>query len=77
MMIQCPKSTNFQTSLVPYRKKLEEITELNDKILAALEEETIEVEIPESDEYIFNLELNIQQVKRLIQNRTSRLNVHA
>ena len=36
-----------------------------------------EVEIPESDEYIFNLELNIQQVKRLIQTRPSRLNVHA
>ena len=52
------------------------ITELNDKILSALEEEEIEEEIPESNEYIFNLELNIQQVKRLIQTRT-RLNVHA
>ena len=37
------------------QKKLEVIAELNDKILAALEEEEIEVEIPESDEYIFNL----------------------
>ena len=52
------------------------ITELNDKILSALEEEEREVEIPESNESIFNLELNIQQVKRLIQTRT-RLNVHA
>ena len=52
------------------------ITGLNDKIVAALEEEDIEVEIPEPDEYIFSLELNSQQVKRLIQIRTSRLNVH-
>ena len=58
------------------QKKLEVITGLDDKILAALEEEEIEVEIPEPDEYIFNLELNSQQVKRLIQIRTSRLNVH-
>ena len=56
------------------QKKLEVITELNEKILAALEEEEIIMEIPESDEFIFNLELNIQQVKRT---RTSRLNVHA
>ena len=59
------------------QKKVKVITELNEKILADLEEEEIEVEIPESDEYIFNLELNIQHVKRLIQTRTSRLNVHA
>ena len=59
------------------QKKVEVITELNEKILAYLEEEEIEVEIPESDEYIFNLELNIQHVKRLIQTRTSCLNVHA
>ncbi|MES9974415.1 MAG: DUF1759 domain-containing protein [Candidatus Thiodiazotropha sp.] len=59
------------------QKKLTVITELNDKILAALDEEEIEAEIPESDEYIFNLESTIQQVKRLIQTRTSRLNVHA
>ena len=58
-------------------KKVEVITELNEQILADLEEEEIEVEIPESDEYIFNLELKIQHVKRLIQTRTSRLNVHA
>ena len=36
------------------QKKLEVITELNDKILAALEQEETEVEIPESDEYIFD-----------------------
>ena len=35
------------------------------------------MEIPESDEYTFNLELNIQHVKRLIQTRMSRLIVHA
>ena len=52
------------------------ITELNEKILADLEEEEIEVEIPESDEYNFNLEFNIQHVKRLIETRTSCLNVH-
>ena len=59
------------------QKKLEVIMELNEKILADLEEEEIKVEIPESDEYIFKLELNIQHVKRLIQTRTSSLNVHA
>ena len=60
------------------QKKLQVIIDLNEKILAEEEEEEIEVEIPESDEYIFfNLELNIQHIKRLIQTRTSRLNVHA
>ena len=50
---------------------------VNEKILAEAEEEDIEVEIPELGEYIFNLELKIQHVKRLIKTRTSRLNVHA
>ena len=53
------------------------IIELNENILTELDEEEIEVEIPESDEYMFNLELNIQQVKGRVQTRTSRLNVHA
>ena len=43
------------------QKRLEVIMELNDKILAVLEEKEIEMEIPESDECIFNLELNIQR----------------
>lgn len=68
------KLSNIASAL---QKKVEVITELNEQILADLEEEEIEVEIPESDEYIFNLELNIQHVKRLIQTITSRLNVHA
>ena len=73
MMKQRPES-NIASAL---QKKVEIITELNEKIFAVLEEEEIEVEIPESDEYIFNLVLNIQLVKRLNQTRTSRLNVHA
>lgn len=66
--------TNIASAL---QKKLVVITELNEKILQELQEEEIEAEIPESDEYIFNLELNIQHVKRLIQTRTSNLNIHA
>ena len=58
------------------QKMLAVITELNEKILEELQEEEIEVGIPESDEYIFNLELKIQHVKWRIQTRTSKLNVH-
>ena len=43
------KLMNFRTSLVHYRK------ELNEKILEELQEEEIQAEIPDSDEYIFNL----------------------
>ena len=49
MMKQRPES-NIASAL---QKKVEIITELNEKIFAVLEEEEIEVEIPESDEYIF------------------------
>ena len=45
------------------QKKVEVITELNEKILADLEEEEIEVETPESDEYIFNLGLKFNMLK--------------
>ena len=55
------------------QKNLEVITELNEKVPTEMEEEEIIAKIPESDEYIFDLELNIQHVKRLIQIRTSRL----
>ena len=57
------KLSNIASAL---QTKLELITELNEKNLAGLEEAEIETEIPESDEYIFNLKSNIQPVKRLI-----------
>ena len=68
------KLSNIASGL---QKKLPVIIDFNEKILAEAEEEEIEVEIPESDEYMFKLELNIQHVKRLVQTRTSRLNVHS
>ena len=41
------------------QKKLQVIIDLYEKILAEADEKEIKVEIPESDQYFFNLELNI------------------
>lgn len=53
--------------------------ELKEKILGELHENMTKMEIPETDENLFKLhvQLNSQHVKRLIQSKTSHPNIHA
>ena len=57
-------------------KKVSTLTGLNEKILEDLPDEEIETEIAETDEYMFNLDLKIHQIKKLINSRLSSLNVN-
>ena len=47
-------------------KKVPTLTELNEKILEDLLDEKIETEIVKTDEYLFSLNLEIHQIKKLV-----------
>ena len=57
-------------------KTFSQLTELNEKILQDLSDEEIETEITETDEYVFNLDIKIHQIKKLVNSRFSSLNVN-
>ena len=53
-------------------KKVSTLKEMNEKILEDLPDEEIETELAETDEYMFNLDLKIHQINKLINSRLFR-----
>ena len=56
-------------------KKVPTLTELNEKILEDVPDEKIKTEIVKTDEYMFNLILEIHQIQKLVNSRRSIWNV--
>ena len=64
---------NFTLVVDQLTEKRKLLSELNSQILNLLTDEEVENEITDADEYYFNLESKIRQIRKFIQNLKSSL----